>query len=243
MKIRDSEPVGRLSGVAPAAPVGKKDESGSGTPRSIADVASVAGIDAAELTPTVRAALGALMEEVHRLRRELEQSRRRIEHLEQLADEDALLPIANRRAFVRELSRMVSFAERYGMTGSVLYFDMNDLKRVNDEFGHAAGDAALKKVAELLVANVRESDVVGRLGGDEFGVILARADEDTAREKAASLAALIAASPLDWDGAHISLSVAYGLHPITGSGGADDALHAADRAMYEQKRGGARADG
>jgi diguanylate cyclase (GGDEF)-like protein len=176
------------------------------------------------------------MEEVHRLRRELDRSHRRIEYLERLADEDALLPMANRRAFVRELSRMVSFAERYGLTGTVLYFDVNNLKRVNDEHGHAAGDAALKKIADVLLANVRESDVVGRLGGDEFGVILTQADEAAGAEKAAALAQLIAAAPLDWNGVSIPLSVAYGLNPFSGAAGADDALQAADRAMYRQKR-------
>ena len=237
MKIRQSNPVAGTSGVAAAAAPAKRHEAGTATLRSIADVASIAGLDEAELSPGVRAALGALMEEVHRLRGELERSRQRIEHLERLADEDSLLPMANRRAFVRELSRMVSFAERYGHTGMVLYFDVNNLKRINDQYGHAAGDAALKKIAEVLLANVRESDVVGRLGGDEFGVILVQVDEAGGREKAASLAALIAASPLEWGGKPVELSVAYGLHPLTGAGGADHALHAADRAMYQQKYG------
>src|SRR3546814_12181986 len=76
-------------------------------------------------------------------------------------------------------------------TGMVLYFDVNNLKRINDQHGHAAGDAALKKIADVLLANVRESDLVGRLGGDEFGVILVQVDETVGREKAASLAALI----------------------------------------------------
>ncbi len=240
MRIRDSTPAAGLGGAAPAQPIGKRDDAGAGTPRSVADIASVAGLSEAELSPAVRAALTTLMEEVHRLRRELDRSARRIEYLERLADEDALLPMANRRAFVRELSRMVSFAERYGLTGTVLYFDVNNLKRINDQHGHAAGDAALKKIAEVLLTNVRESDVVGRLGGDEFGVILTQADEAAGAEKAAALAALIAATPLEWDGISIPLSVAYGLNPFSGAGGADDALRAADRAMYQQKRGEAR---
>jgi len=230
-----AQPLERTAGQPAAQPGGRRDEAAVSAPRSIADVTSVVGLDEADLSPAVRAALSVLMQEVDRLRRELDRSRKRIEHLERLADEDTLVPLANRRAFVRELSRMVSFAERYGLTGSVLYFDVNNLKRINDEHGHAAGDAALMRIAELLLANVRESDVVGRLGGDEFGVILAQADEATAREKAASLAALIAAAPLDWEGKSIPLSVAYGLQPLAGT--ADDALNAADRAMYRHKRG------
>ena len=242
MKIRDSHQIGGVGGITPAAPLGKRDEAGGSAPRSVSDVATVAGLSDAELSPSVRAALAALMAEGDRLRRELETSRRRIEHLERLADEDTLLPIANRRAFVRELSRMMSFAERYGLTGSVLYFDVNNLKRINDQHGHAAGDAARKKIAELLLANLRASDVVGRLGGDEFGVILPQADDTVAREKAAALSGIIAAAPFEWEGKPIPLSVACGLQPLAGAAGVDDALHAADRAMYRQKRGEAGSD-
>ena len=128
----------------------------------------------------------ALLDEVSRLRQELDLTRKRISHLERMADEDSMLPIANRRAFVRELTRLISYSERYGTAGSVLYFDLNGMKEINDRYGHPAGDEALRHFARLLVANVRDSDVVGRLGGDEFGVILAQADEAQARDKAGS---------------------------------------------------------
>ena len=108
--------------------------------------------------------------------------------VERLADQDALLPIANRRAFVREMSRLASYSERYHTPASLVYFDINGFKAINDIHGHAAGDAALQSVAELLVQHVRESDTVGRLGGDEFGVILVHADEAVANTKAQSLA-------------------------------------------------------
>lgn len=236
MKIRESSLPSALGGVsAPQTSPGVQGHKRSDAPaaRSIADVTSVAGLDEAELSPAVRQALNVLMSEVERLRGELDRARRRIEYLEHLADEDTLVPVANRRAFVRELSRMVSFAERYGLAGCVLYFDVNHLKQINDRHGHACGDAALRTIAKVLVDNVRESDIVGRLGGDEFGVILAQADERAAREKAAALASLIASTPFEWDGEKIELSVAYGLQPLSGS--ADAALDAADRAMYRQK--------
>lgn len=250
MKIREANSTAGIGGVGPAPPVGqgdaqaagRRERAGAAASRSIADVTSVVGLDEAELSPAVRNSLALLMQEVDRLRRELERSRKRIEYLERLADEDSLVPVANRRAFVRELSRMVSFAERYGLGGYVIYFDVNYLKRINDAHGHAAGDAALCAIAKVLVDNLRESDVVGRLGGDEFGVILAQADEATAREKAATLAALIAATPFEWEGQAVPLSVAYGLQPLTGNVAPDAALDAADRAMYRQKQGERTAD-
>src|SRR5581483_1972703 len=103
---------------------------------------------------------------------ELVQANARIVELERLADEDALMPVANRRAFVRELSRMIAFTQRYGLPSSVVYFDINGMKQINDSHGHTAGDAALQHIAKILVDNIRSSDLVGRLGGDEFAVIL-----------------------------------------------------------------------
>jgi len=77
------------------------------------------GISESELTPKVRGAIMQLMEEVQALRGELEQSRARIEYLERLADQDSPAPVANRRAFVRELSRIISFSERYNAPSSI----------------------------------------------------------------------------------------------------------------------------
>jgi len=142
------------------------------------------GVGAGELTPKVRDALMQLMAEVDSLRRELEQIRARIEYLERLADQDSLAPVANRRAFVRELTRIMAVSARYDVPASVVYFDVNGLKEINDTHGHAAGDAILMRVADVLIENLRESDVVGRLGGDGFAVILAQGDEAAGADRA-----------------------------------------------------------
>ncbi len=201
------------------------------------DTASVMGIPEAEFTPRVRAAIMALMEEVQALRKELALTNTRIKHLERLADEDSLAPVANRRAFVRELSRMMSFAERYATSSAVVYLDVDGMKAINDTYGHGAGDAALTHVAEVLTQNIRESDVVGRLGGDEFGIILAHADQALANEKAASLAKAIGDAPFTWQGRELSLTVSYGAHAFMGGSDPADALDAADKQMYARKRG------
>lgn len=204
--------------------------------RSVVDVASFLGISADELTPAVKAGLERLIKEVDRLRRDLTEKQERITHLERLADEDPLTPILNRRAFVRELSRMIAHAERYGSFSSVIYVDVNSMKRINDDFGHAAGDAALTHIADILLANVRASDVVGRLGGDEFAILLAEADEAMANEKADQLCGLIAAAPIEWDGNEIHVSVSVGTFAFDGKREPHEVLHAADQQMYERKR-------
>ena len=249
MKIRDRAGgptgVGPAGGARPVSKVGKVAKAdaaasvaaaGAASQAAPVDQATFLGLSEAELSPNVRAALTALLDEVRRLRDELDRTRKRISHLERVADEDAMLPIANRRAFVRELTRLISFSERYGSPGSVLYFDLNGMKQINDRFGHPAGDAALRHFATLLLNNVRDSDVVGRLGGDEFGVILAQADMTQAQEKANQLLAVIGRSPLVWEGIDIQLSCAVGLHEFHGQQSADDALSLADASMYKAKR-------
>lgn len=200
------------------------------------DAVEILGIPEKELTPRVREALVSLMNEVRALRDELSQTRARIGELETIADKDPHLDVLNRRAFVRELNRAMALGERYGTPASLLFVDLNDLKKINDAHGHAAGDAALAHVAATLSANIRQTDAVGRLGGDEFGVILLQADETTAREKAASLAALVAARKVTANGADFEARISCGVFEIRKGLSADEALATADREMYREKR-------
>jgi diguanylate cyclase (GGDEF)-like protein len=204
--------------------------------RQIADTASIMGVPEAELTPKVRDALMTLMSEVDALRRELTTMKGRLEAVQQEADTDSLVPVLNRRAFVREMSRMISFSERYKTPASVVFIDLNNFKQVNDTYGHAAGDAVLEYVASTLVEHVRESDIVGRIGGDEFAVILAQANEEDAREKAERLMHLIADTPLEIMDKKIPVSVSPGAVAFEPGEDAATALARADEAMYQAKR-------
>jgi diguanylate cyclase (GGDEF)-like protein len=237
MQIRDTKPVGGATAPRAAETTRRASAGGSAAPApDPREVVSLSGIPEAELTPRVRQAFLALMNEVQELRRQLDEAKGRIGFLERLADEDALMPVANRRAFVRELSRTMAVAQRYGTPASVVYFDLDGLKRINDTLGHAAGDAALQHCGSILVESVRTSDFVGRLGGDEFGVILVQTDQETAGKKAVSLAEAIAARPLQWQGREIALSVSWGVHSFSGSEDVAGALDAADRAMYNNRK-------
>lgn len=233
----------KISGTRPASPVGRINTGRGGkqgaasvsAPREISDTTSIMGIPEAELTPKVRAAIMTLMEEVGRLRQEVENAQRRLEELENYADQDPLIPVFNRRAFVRELSRIKSFSERYNATASLVYIDLNDFKQINDRYGHAGGDAALAHVAGVLRANIRESDIIGRLGGDEFGVILVHADENVARDKAQSLVTALEKTPFEWEGAKIPIRAAHGVYTIKPGVEIATALDEADKAMYARK--------
>ena len=199
-------------------------------------VMSLLGIPEAEFTPKVRDAIMGLMGEVDSLRRELIQTRARLEDVEKTADQDGMLPLLNRRAFVRELTRYIAFTGRYNTPASLIYFDLNHLKRTNDTLGHAAGDAVLSHFADGLQAHVRDSDCVGRLGGDEFGVLLSHANQEQALKKADILAAALENSPTSWNGHAIPVTFAYGAFELKAGDNPDTAMARADQAMYAQKR-------
>ncbi|HUK58890.1 MAG TPA: GGDEF domain-containing protein [Stellaceae bacterium] len=237
MEIRDRKSIEGAAAIRSAAK--PQAAPGATAPEAAArapDVVDIAGIPEAELTANVRRAFAALMAEVDQLRRQLEDAKTRINYLEKLVDEDPLMPVVNRRAFVRELSRMMAYAQRYGAASSIVYFDVNGLKGINDRYGHAAGDAVLVAVARILVENVRATDVVGRLGGDEMGVLLVQTDQAQAWHKAGELAELIKAHPIEHQGTTLEVGVAYGVYTFAQGDNAGSAIDAADRAMYESKK-------
>jgi diguanylate cyclase (GGDEF)-like protein len=180
-------------------------------------------------------AIAALTQEVERLRDEVRSLTERLAEAERLADRDTLTPLLNRRAFMIEVQRAIAVARRHKVPASVIYFDMDGFKGVNDRFGHAAGDAALIAVAERLLGDVRESDVVGRLGGDEFAVLLLHADREAAEHKAHALAARIAGGPVTFQGVSFPISMTYGVREIQGADSPEQALAEADATMYMRK--------
>ncbi len=200
------------------------------------DSTSFLGLTEVEMTPAVTAAVQTLLTEIDDLRGEVGRLKAKLSETEGLADRDALTPLLNRRALVRELGRIRTFAQRYGSPASVVYFDMDDLKGVNDRFGHAAGDAAIRAVADRLLANVRDSDIVGRMGGDEFAVILVQADHATAESKAAQLARAIEAEPLQFGDWSAPLHVSWGVREISMDAEPETLVADADAAMYARKR-------
>jgi diguanylate cyclase (GGDEF)-like protein len=200
------------------------------------DNAGFLGLTPAELTPSVQRALQTLTGEIDSLRAEVARLKSQLAEAEALADHDVLTVALNRRAFMRELHRARAFRERYGSLASLVYFDIADFKAVNDRYGHAAGDAALRAVAERLIANVRQSDVVGRMGGDEFAVILAQVDPELAQTKAEALARAVESQPIEFGEWSAPLHVSYGVHEISVDAEPEAVVAAADAAMYARRR-------
>jgi diguanylate cyclase (GGDEF)-like protein len=186
------------------------------------------GLSRRDVSPSALAAL-------ERLAAQREELRQQLATAEELADRDTLTPTLNRRAFIRELHRTMSEVERYKTPAAVLYIDLDGFKAVNDEYGHAAGDAVLRHVGVLLIDSVRESDVVGRLGGDEFGIILNRATAEEARAKAASLSERFNSTAILHAGVAHRVCISIGVHAIAMVEDPETAIARADEAMYADK--------
>ncbi|HAL07909.1 MAG TPA: GGDEF domain-containing protein [Brevundimonas sp.] len=177
-----------------------------------------------------------LQAEIARLRAEVAALTERAERAEALADHDVLTPALNRRGFMTVLARNLAYCRRHGVEAALLYLDLDGFKGVNDGLGHAAGDAALIAVAELLLANVRESDAVGRMGGDEFTVVLMNAGAEEGREKARRLSEALNRDGFVWEGQRRPLGGSFGVRAFAGQADAEAWLAEADAAMWLRKK-------
>lgn len=177
-----------------------------------------------------------LLAEIERLKSELIRAERKVSELELRADVDPLLDILNRRGFERELKRALAYLQRYQGEAALLFIDLDGFKAVNDQHGHAAGDALLKAVARELVGHVRASDVVARLGGDEFGVLLWNLGAPLAAAKARELEKLIKAVSVAHGAARLAVGGSAGLVPLAVGATPEQMIDAADQAMYARKK-------
>ena len=154
-----------------------------------------------------------------------------------LAEHDALTGAHNRRRFERDVSDQVGRARRYGEQAVVLIIDIDDFKQINDVYGHAAGDRALKSIASALRQRLRDTDAVARMGGDEFALLLPYADAQQGAVVVADLRRVISECSIEVSGSPaLRLSASVGLAQIDKETVSDDAVFtAADKAMYADK--------
>ncbi|MFY9895201.1 MAG: GGDEF domain-containing protein [Xanthobacteraceae bacterium] len=169
------------------------------------------------------------------LEAELAEARSKIKQLETRIETDALLDIFNRRGFERELTRAVLQVNRYQRTAAVVFIDLDDFKSINDRFGHLAGDATLKAVAETIIKACRASDTVARFGGDEFAVLLWNLRECDARAKAQSLEEKIEAIKMCFATDVSSVGASAGFTMLRRFDSPTEVIARADKAMYSRK--------
>lgn len=205
--------------------------------------AQIFGVPEHQLTPQVRTAFNIMLGEIDSLRFEVDELKLSLAEAEASADHDPLAPVYNRRAFIREASRVVALVKRHEIEASLIYFDLNNFKEINDAHGHPAGDAVLRAVGEILIRQTRETDIVGRIGGDEFAVVLSHLGPEAAKVKAEALAAAICTERVLYAGQAHYVSAAIGIAHFRPGDTAEGVLARADEAMYADKALHRRAQG
>jgi diguanylate cyclase (GGDEF)-like protein len=157
------------------------------------------------------------------------------EHLARMASTDPLTGLLNHGAFHRRLDEEVARSARHGRPLSLALLDIDHFKRVNDRHGHRAGDEALRRVAEMALSHARESDVVGRVGGEELAWLMPEGDLPGAVQAAERLCSSVAAATIAEVG---RVTVSIGVAELEADGSGGDLFGSADAAMYRAKRAG-----
>jgi diguanylate cyclase (GGDEF)-like protein len=177
------------------------------------------------IVTVVAAVVGHVSEKERRLRAELNA----------VASTDSLTGLLNRRAFMAAFAREQQRALRAGLPLAVVLFDLDHFKDVNDRFGHAAGDQALQRFAQILVDERRQGDLAARMGGEEFLVALFDCDEEGARKWAQRIVERLAR---ETTGGEVNLTASAGVAEADPAATLDEVLHDADLALYAAKAAG-----
>jgi len=153
---------------------------------------------------------------------------------------DGLTQIHNKRSFETAMEREVSRGHRYRRPLSLLLFDIDHFKKVNDVFGHLAGDAVLRQLAALVNANIRREDTIARVGGEEFALLIPEIALDPARLVAEKLRALVEQTPCRFEEEDIPITASFGVAELgaTPQMAPAELYQTADERLYAAKRGG-----
>jgi diguanylate cyclase (GGDEF)-like protein len=153
---------------------------------------------------------------------------------------DGLTQVHNKRSFDAALDREVSRAVRYQRHLSLIVFDIDHFKRINDTRGHLAGDAVLRQIASLVSAHVRRDDVVARVGGEEFALLLPEIPHESAQVVAEKLRALVARTPFRFEDTEIPVTSSFGVSSISPEAPLTpvELYRRADEHLYQAKRAG-----
>ena len=158
--------------------------------------------------------------------------------LRHLAEVDPLTSVFNRRAFLMSLDKAIHQAQRTEASLAVLVIDLDYFKKINDTCGHQGGDEVLRDIVQISAQCLRQQDVMGRLGGEEFAIFLPGSDGAGARTVAERLRAAVAAQPAATHQGSVALTVSIGLTLCVRGDSSDAALRRADQAMYQAKERG-----
>jgi diguanylate cyclase (GGDEF)-like protein len=161
-------------------------------------------------------------------------------NLYESATQDGLTKLANKKSFTEVLAREVSFAERHGRPLALSMFDVDHFKKVNDTFGHPAGDHVLRTLAQIVLSKVRAEDIVARVGGEEFAILLRDSATDAAVHCAERVRAAVQAASIVFDGKRIPITISIGVGTLAPGQHLTPAqlVALADQRLYQAKQTG-----
>ena len=180
--------------------------------------------------------VGRALAQAHSAEQKIAEQKKRLAFLERLAVTDELTGLLNRRGFEQEIKRTMQGTKRYQEKGVLIFIDLDGFKPINDVHGHAAGDAVLRHLGELLTQNVRGTDAVGRLGGDEFAILLTRSTWGDGLKRAEFFDKLVNNTSIIWNGDLVEVSASFGFQTYGPDDDLAQLLKTADEAMYVSKR-------
>ena len=167
---------------------------------------------------------------------ELEKVRKEVHAL---AITDELTRVFNRRHFMKLVEQELEYAKRYHRTLSIIIFDIDNFKEINDNYGHLCGDAVLQELILACRVILRQRDTLARFGGEEFVLLLPETDETGAQQVASRLRQLVAEHVIEYNGALIQVTISIGITTCDSTiDTLDDLLNRADQALYRAKRMG-----
>ena len=178
-----------------------------------------------------------LQEQLGKLQGDLQHKQKELERLTRL---DGLTGLYNRNTFVELTRRELQRAQRQGSATSIMLLDLDHFKKVNDTWGHPAGDSVLRHVAALINGSIRSTDLAGRLGGEEFIILLPGSSAESSRKIAEKIRARLEATPARWESIQIPITASIGLSNTTAAENRDfdNLYNEADRALYVAKHRG-----
>ena len=189
-----------------------------------------------KMDPAMRSLLEDLLDAAAATEQTIADQRLRIIELECLSSTDGLTGLLNRRGFEAEIERALARAKRHGEQGLLVVCDLDEFKAINDSYGHPAGDAVLRGVAELLRGRTRASDSVSRPGGDEFGVLLTDTPPSQATALAGELSVMLDRLLVPWGDIEIPVTASLGAAAYDRDSSAPTLHLSADSALYRHKR-------
>jgi diguanylate cyclase (GGDEF)-like protein len=193
------------------------------------------GIPHRELTPAVQRAIGNLVAELERERRDIDLAQERVSHLEKLSDRHSYMPVLNRRALYRELNKAGERAARTGLDSVFVLLHVRNVETVRRRFGRKAADAMLVFAADQLNDAVRATDTVGSVSDGDFGVILALAYEEGAMDKAREMVESLNRHRVTWQGVPLPFEATFVLVSIRAGAKAEVVVEAADKDLLRQE--------